>query len=71
MDAHCKSTGKSTHVHWLQILGVFDDVADCEADGGWVTGGDITLRTRRSIGFRGFGVGVAISVALGRLAVNL
>ncbi|KAG6211532.1 hypothetical protein E4U50_002173 [Claviceps purpurea] len=78
LKVHWKSTGSPLEVHWkstgsplaIIILGVFDDLADCEADGGWVAGG-IRLRTHRYIGFRGLGVGAAISVALGRLAVNL
>ncbi|KAG6206640.1 hypothetical protein E4U35_001571 [Claviceps purpurea] len=78
LEVHWKSTGSPLEVHWkstgsplaIIILGVFDDLADCEADGGWVAGG-IRLRTHRYIGFRGLGVGAAISVALGRLAVNL
>ncbi|KAG6117139.1 hypothetical protein E4U14_008107 [Claviceps sp. LM454 group G7] len=45
-------------------LGVF------KADGGWVAG-DIWLRTSRCTEFRGLGVGIAMSVALGRLALNL
>ncbi|KAG6269333.1 hypothetical protein E4U49_006597 [Claviceps purpurea] len=37
-QVHWKSTGSPLEVHWPLILGVFDDLADCEADGGWVAG---------------------------------